>query len=392
MHKMTRYGRTLAALGCVIFLATACFQDVLDEPPADVSSEGRPTDIVFEATPEVIAEITVELTEVVDFEVTAEVTQEATTIALLGTATSTVTNTPTNTNTPTPTNTATPTNTNTPTSTFTPTPTDTATPTDTPTEQQIALIGDEPSDTPTVTNTPTVTSTPTSEGIAVAQVTPGDDEDESDPFALTATQLVASATQGIQLQQTQTAEALGLGQSFTEVPLETATPTIDSGFGAVTTPTPSGGGAVQPGGFCEHRVVAGENLWQLSLRYGVPVNTLAADSGITNIQLILVGDIIRVRDCGTTGITPPFFSPTTDAQTSPEFGTGGPGGSGCPARDAVVGGTPYTMQQGDTLFQVSLQFGVTVQEIARVNCINNINFVLMTTELIIPPPSPTAGS
>lgn len=398
MRKLTQYGRTLAGLCCVLFMATACFQDVLDEAPEEVNSEGIPTQILVEATAELTAAITAELTSIVEIdltqelvELTAEVTEEGTTIALLGTSTATVTNTPTNTPTATPTHTPTPAHTDTPTATHT----STSTPTNTPTEQQIALIGDEPTDIATNTATATSTPTATSQGIAVAQAT--DELDGGavgeDPFSLTATELVASATRGIQQQQTQTATALGLGQPESTEPAFNEIPTNTPDFGQAGQEGTTG---FQPGGTCQHQVVAGENLWRLSLRYGVPVNELAAASGITNIQLILVGDIITVPGCGTTGTTPPPIIPTAGAQDAgnTEFGTGGQFDSGCPARDAVVGGTPYTMRQGDTLFQVALQFGVTVQEIAAVNCLNNINFVLMTTELVIPPPSQpiTGGS
>lgn len=398
MRKLTYYGRTLVGLCCVLFMATACYNAVLDEPPEAVNSENIPTIEVVEAT----ADVTAELTQVVGFDVTVEVTEESTTIALLVTATATATETPTDTPTATPTNTPTPTNTNTPTATHTLTPT----PTETPTEQQIALIQDQPSDTPTIvdtattTNTPTATASPTvfvpptQDGIAVAQAA-------TDAFSLTATALIATTTAEA-LAPTLTREAeLGL---FTPE----ATDQLDGGFGVVPTDTPTvdlgqtgsggagtnnaGGGAVQPGGFCEHQVQAGETLWRLSLRYGVPVLTLAADSGITNIQVIVVGDIIRIRDCGTTGTVPPPVVPTVGAQdaASTEFGTGGQTTATCIPLQPGEGAQTYVMQQGDTLFQIALTYGVTVQELAAANCIGNIGLVLMTTELVIPFPSQPA--
>ncbi len=44
-----------------------------------------------------------------------------------------------------------------------------------------------------------------------------------------------------------------------------------------------------------HVVQAGENLFRISLRYGIPVNTLAALNGIYNVNRIYAGQVIRLR-------------------------------------------------------------------------------------------------
>jgi LysM repeat protein len=48
------------------------------------------------------------------------------------------------------------------------------------------------------------------------------------------------------------------------------------------------------------------------------------------------------------------------------------------------GGRTYVVQQGDTLFEISLQTGVLVNDIAARNGISNINLIYIGQELVIP--------
>ncbi|MCU0512829.1 MAG: LysM peptidoglycan-binding domain-containing protein, partial [Anaerolineae bacterium] len=242
-----------------------------------------------------------------------------------------------------------------------------------------------------VSETPTVTATPTAQdqlvsdtgGIAVAQGAteiPFDDAGgQEDVFALTATQIVAEVTQTADASITLTAQALFGALSPTPFP----SPTFADVPGLATA-TP--GVAAPPGTVCIHEVVQGETLFRLSLRYGVSVNQLAAASGITNIQLILVGQKVNIPGCGTTGVFPPPTSVPTVAAA--QFGTGGAvTGDGTTAA-AQAGGTGFqrvhVVEQYETLFQISLTYGVSVASIANANGITDINNILMGTELIIP--------
>jgi LysM repeat protein len=53
-----------------------------------------------------------------------------------------------------------------------------------------------------------------------------------------------------------------------------------------TTPGPNPGGS--------YVVVQGDNLFRISLRYGVPISTIAAANGIANINLIYVGQVLVI--------------------------------------------------------------------------------------------------
>jgi LysM repeat protein len=259
------------------------------------------------------------------------------------------------------------------TETWTPVPTDTPIPTEEFTEEAQAV--DQPI-------SEVETATPTLIGTPVAQGDGGVGGSQPDPFQLTATELIRTATQGVADQLTATALAQGIGV-FTPTPL--ATMTIDPIFlsltpavGGFPTATP---GIVLSGTDCVHEVVAGETMFRYSQTYGLPVNTIAAANSIVNPNVIIVGQRVVIPGCGTTGARPPATSvPVTT------FGTGGvltpnPGQGG--GFTGACGGQ-YVVQQYDTLFQISLSCGVAVQSIANVNGITNVNYIKMGDILTIP--------
>ena len=225
------------------------------------------------------------------------------------------------------------------------------------------------------------TATPTLVGTPVAQSGEGGTGDnQPDPFQLTATELIRTATEGVAIQQTQTAAALGIG--FTPTPIFTST--IDPIFLSLTPPVGGPATATQvilSGADCVHEVRAGETMFRYSQTYGLPVNTIAAANSIVNPNLIIVGQRVIIPGCGTTGARPPATSvPTTIFGTggvlTPNPGTGGGFTGAC--------GGQYVVQQYDTLFQISLACGVPVQSIANVNGITNVNYIRMGDILTIP--------
>jgi LysM repeat protein len=187
-----------------------------------------------------------------------------------------------------------------------------------------------------------------------------------DPLYARATQVIFEQT-ATYIAQTQTAQAL-------LQPLPTFTPNIPQPPQQVF-PTPTPTTQFLSGADCVHEVVAGENLFRLSLRYGVLVNDIARASGVTNINLILVGQKLIIPGCGTTGVRPPATSiPTQSIAQGSSFATSVPS----------AGGVTHIVQQGETLFQISLRYGVPVNSIAARNGISNINLIYINQELIIP--------
>ncbi|GAB4509846.1 MAG: hypothetical protein OHK0046_05580 [Anaerolineae bacterium] len=205
------------------------------------------------------------------------------------------------------------------------------------------------------------------EGTAIAQA-------EENPAEATlrqqATDIISTATQE-SINATLTAEG-------PQIVVPTFTPTLDP---IVATPTPTNI-PVGTGIDCIHEVRAGENLFRLSLLYGVLVNDIARASGISNPNLILVGQRLTIPGCGTTGVTPPPTSQPTATFSLVSGGTGtGTTGS---VVGGSAGGVQHTVQQGETLFEISLRYGVPVMTIAAANGIANIDLIKLNTVLTIP--------
>lgn len=197
-------------------------------------------------------------------------------------------------------------------------------------------------------------------------------------FGLTATVYVAEVTQTQAASFTQTAIARGLGATATPV-FPTPTP-----LGMIATIDPFATIIVQPpvGQVCIHTVQLGDNLFRMSMLYGVSVNQLAAANGITNIQIILVGQQVTIPGCGTTGVYPqPTAIPTLGSGTG-GFQTPGVGVS-VPSQSASVCNT-HIVEQYETLFEISLTYGVPMTSIINVNAISNSNIIIMGTTLQIP--------
>jgi LysM repeat protein len=170
-----------------------------------------------------------------------------------------------------------------------------------------------------------------------------------DPIYVTATYIVARATMTEAFFMTATAG----GPIFTATQQETFLPGVPT---ATSTPV--------PGGPCTYVVAAGENLFRISMKYGMTPQDLATANGIPNMNIIMVGQTLNIPNCGATAPAPI------------------PGATAVPP---VGSGTTYTVIQGDTLFSISLKFGVPVTSIAAANGISNINLIVVNQQLVIPP-------
>ncbi len=333
--------------------------------------------------------------------------------------------------------------------TFTPIPTETNTPpfTQTPTETVISptdpgaqTITDTPIPVPTETATVTPTPTEAQSGLVQETLVAQDDapplgEGEgtgADPNAgqvpdlqLSATALIQNATATQSFLLTQAAQE-SIGETVptaTPVPQDTGG---DSGLGSGTDDGGGGGSTVvQPGADCIHEVrPQDQNLYRLSIAYGVSVQQIAQASGIVNPDLIRVGQRLTVPGCGTTGGVPPATStprPGGDSNTGTLPGSGSSGSvggltpcgvnttvqfpNGCPDTSrnpnasgnlgtgtgtdgstvsGSAGGVTHTVAQNETLFQISLQYGVPITQIAAANGITNYDNIRFNQQLVIP--------
>jgi LysM repeat protein len=218
-----------------------------------------------------------------------------------------------------------------------------------------------------------------------------------DPIAMTATYIVGRATQTAAAPLTQTAIAL-FGQ-----PAATQAPAVD--IQQPQQPVQPGATLV-PGTDCVHEVRATDrNLYRIALNYGVTTDSIARASGIVNPDLILVGQRLTIPGCGVTGARPlPTSTPEAGATAVVGATAVTNGGLAVPAMTftpipgqvvqqsanpgttttTTGGGQIHVVQQGETLFQLSMQYGVLVNDIAAANGISNINVIYIGQELVIP--------
>ena len=160
--------------------------------------------------------------------------------------------------------------------------------------------------------------------------------------------------------------------TFTPFLLVTVTPGgDDNGGGVVPGVTPTSPVSVIPltgptvNGIGTYIVQAGDNFEAIAQRYNVTVRTLAALNGILNPKAIVIGQVLAVPGPGNNvpgGTRAPTIIPTVPA----------------PAVRS------YVVQPGDTLYRISIQFGVSTDSIMRLNNIGNPNLIYVGQTLRIP--------
>jgi LysM repeat protein len=118
-----------------------------------------------------------------------------------------------------------------------------------------------------------------------------------------------------------------------------------------------------------HVVAPGENLFRISLRYNVAMSAIATANGLSNLNLIFVGQELKIP--GTTGgTTPPATGDDDDDTTTPPT-------TGTDMQE-------YTVVAGDSLGKIASKFGTTYQAIASANGIANPNLIYPGQKLKIP--------
>jgi murein DD-endopeptidase MepM/ murein hydrolase activator NlpD len=168
-----------------------------------------------------------------------------------------------------------------------------------------------------------------------------------------------------------------------------------------------------------HEVRAGETLTAIAMRYGVSVDEIARANGLADPNRIYVGQVLVIprRDTAsgdqvhvvqvgeTLSAIARRYNTTVDAIVS---------ANGLANRDSIFAGqqllipgtqtvsgpaaapstarsVSYTLQRGDSLYRVSLIFGVSVDDILAANNLASPNAVYPGLEIRIPPPRETTS-
>jgi LysM repeat protein len=124
------------------------------------------------------------------------------------------------------------------------------------------------------------------------------------------------------------------------------------------------GGGTSPGGTTTYTVQAGDTLFSIARRFNTTVDTLMALNGITNPNLLNIGQVLIVSTSG--GQPQPTTAPTTVPTGVPTAAPTTP-----PDNQTVT----YTVQPGDTLGQIAVRFNTTYQAIALLNNIPNPDII-----------------
>ena len=102
-----------------------------------------------------------------------------------------------------------------------------------------------------------------------------------------------------------------------------------------------------------HVVKAGETLYSIAGRFSVPLNELAKANNITNPGALRTGQRLLIPDAA-----------------APD--------------SADTGKRVHIVQPGETLSEIAIQYGVTPNEIVKVNGLNDPSRIASGQKLIIP--------
>ncbi len=152
----------------------------------------------------------------------------------------------------------------------------------------------------------------------------------------------------------------GAGDATTDTSGDTATSTEDTAAEQTTqedTSTTTTTATIP----ATHTVAAGENLYRIGLKYGISWVAIANANNLANPNILSVGQVLTLP-----GSTSPGPGPTPSPQTE----------------------TTYVVQPGDNLFRIGLKFGISWVQIAEANGLVNPNVITVGDELKIPVDAP----
>ena len=200
---------------------------------------------------------------------------------------------------------------------------------------------------------PAEAATDTQPAEETAETQPSEDATQDTAVTDETTEQPAEETTEQPAETTETGEAETTEQpaeETTEQPAETAETTEQP---AQTTEQPT-----------THTVAAGENLYRIGLEYGVSWVKLAEYNNLANPNRIYVGQELKLTegDNGSGGEPTPTPSPATEST--------------------------YIVQAGDNLFRIGLNYGISWIQIAEANGLVNPNIIKVGDTLKIPVSAP----
>ncbi len=123
-----------------------------------------------------------------------------------------------------------------------------------------------------------------------------------------------------------------------------------------------------------HVVQTGDSLFRIALQYGTTVDAIVQANNLINANLIIVGQELVIP--GATGTAAP--APAAPAPAAPAA----PASTGTAA--PVTADAVHVVVPGDSMFRISVNYGVPVADIAAANNIVNPSLIYVGQELLIP--------
>ncbi|MGH2537579.1 MAG: LysM peptidoglycan-binding domain-containing protein [Candidatus Promineifilaceae bacterium] len=210
--------------------------------------------------------------------------------------------------------------------------------------------------------------------------TPAEDEPTraEGPTAEATQEATAEATEEATQEATAeaTAEATEAATAeTTEAPSPEATqePTAVPTSSATASPEPSASptpAATATPAVTAHTVAEGENLYRIGLLYGVSWLVIADFNDLTDADAIAAGQVLLIPPAEQPEATPPAGTPPATPPAPPSAGVN------------------YTVQPGDNLYRIGLAFSVSWIQIAEANGIINPNQIYPGQVLKIPSSMP----
>jgi LysM repeat protein len=139
---------------------------------------------------------------------------------------------------------------------------------------------------------------------------------------------------------------------------------------ATPAPAPAAPAPAAPAPVASYTVVRGDSLSGIASRFGTTTRNLMSLNGITNANLIRVGQVIKLS--GEAAPAAPAPAPVAPAPTTP-----------APAPAAPAAATTYTVVARDTLSGIASRFGTTTRNLMSLNGITNANFLRVGQVLTI---------
>ena len=215
-----------------------------------------------------------------------------------------------------------------------------------------------PTATPTATQVPTATPTPTATPVTY-QILPGDTlEAIALLYGTTVDELVAR--NGIpNPHQIDVGQILVITTPIPPTPIPSPTPL------ATATPQPPSTSTFT------YTVQAGDILSEIAASFNTTVAAIAQLNGITNPSRIFPGQVLQIPDAS---------GANSNSGADPEATQEPPTPTPLPTNVPVT----YTVQFGDSLYQIAAAYGVSIVELAQLNGITNYDQLSVGQVLTIP--------